>query len=179
MNLATTDTQFDDVWEALEFAFSNADKSTVKIASTQAGSNGTNDEIPTVWDKIAYSSLILKSLYRCSIQDRYAIELHLSRSEEVVEDRAEWLGVRAARDLKTPKWFTIDVCRDWSRHGRMKKNYRDWEINLGLGRTQIHTIAKSKKDTSIMNYLDFWEKKGLGEAEIDLFERGLIKKPCN
>lgn len=168
--------EFRNIDDALNWAYAEEIRVIQKLSSPQMGSNGTNPEDLTPWDRAAYSAMIIKQVDELPLFDRYAITASKSKNYDVKKGYCEFLGHKISKELDRDKKFCIDICRKWAGL-KMYTSIRKWADKYGVTEQCVYEWGMKKKgehetiNNSIADKLDEFYKMGFQRLEVIFDEK--------
>jgi len=163
------------VEDALRWAHRWAHKSLIKSPSVQRSSRSSDPHALTQLDNVAQATMILAFVQRSLPEiDRDVISLFfIPPGDARKEFLAAYVGHRLHEQLNRPKWWVVDVLRDWS-GARAHHQVKWWCENLGQSQPTLWRWARGRDDRSVYTTIERDLAKAIDSLHEPMVERKWI-----
>lgn len=156
----------------MRFAHRWSNRVVIKSPSVQRVSGDTSPSALTKLDNVAQAAMILAFTERTlSEVERDVIALYFEPpGSGHKEFCAAYVGHRLSEQLNRPKWWAVDVLREWSGIGSQHK-IDWWAENLGRNRKTLYTWSRSRDPQSVYSVINRELAVALGKLHEPMHER--------
>ena len=167
--------QWDTVEDVLRFAHRWSNRTVIKSPSVQRVSGDTSPSALTQLDNVAQAAMILAFVDRTLLEvERDVVALYFAPpTAGQKEFCATYVGHRLSEQLSRPKWWVVDVLREWSGAGALH-NVDWWAQNLQRNRKTLYTWSRSRDPQSVYSVINRELAVALGKLSDPMYARKWI-----
>lgn len=152
----------------------------IKLPSVQRSSPDTSPTAMSPMDGVVQSAMILAFVAReLREPERDVVDLlylvpgtrSLAARKELL---ARYVGHRIHEQCNRPKWWTVDVLREWS-NVTPEHPVDWWANNLGRDRTTLWRWARGRDDRAIYTAVERDLARAIDQLSDKMIDRGLVE----
>lgn len=167
--------QWDAVEDVLRFAHRWSCASLIKPPSMQRSSRSSDPQLLTKLDNVAQAAMILAFVQRELPEiERDVVTLFFTPPGEARKEfLSAYVGHRLHENLNRPKWWIVDVLRQWS-GARPQHTVKWWCENLHQSQPTLWRWARGRDDRSVYSAVERDLYRGLDALSGPMRERKWI-----